>query len=201
MCGITGLISRAPLSPAQIGKARELNERLRHRGPDGDGEHRDTQVMLAMRRLSIIDLATGWQPLYNEDRTLSLVANEVYNYAELRRTLEARGHRYATGSGLLTLASALAAVGGTVIGTAAVGFAVGNLLGATLFAQYSFGLIGNLTSSPWRDFAETLLALLGGGYVGLALFASDALRLVLSSTRNVILGRLKGRPAFASEPI
>lgn len=99
MCGITGLISRAPLSLSQIQKVHQLNERLRHRGPDGDGEHRGEHVMLAMRRLSIIDLATGWQPLYNEDRSLALVANgEVYNYVELRRTLEARGHRFATGS-------------------------------------------------------------------------------------------------------
>lgn len=99
MCGIAGLISRAPLSPADIHKVQALNEHLRHRGPDGQGEYRGEHVMLAMRRLSIIDLASGWQPLYSQDRSLALVANgEIYNYVELRRKFEARGHRYATGS-------------------------------------------------------------------------------------------------------
>jgi len=86
MCGITGLISRSKLSPAQTDKVRLVNERLAHRGPDGEGHYAEPRVMLAMRRLSIIDLKTGWQPLYNEDRRLVLVANgEVYNYVELRR--------------------------------------------------------------------------------------------------------------------
>ena len=60
--------------------------------------------MLAMRRLSIIDLTTGWQPLYNEDRSLALVCNgEIYNFVELRRDLEARGHRFATHSDCETI--------------------------------------------------------------------------------------------------
>jgi asparagine synthase (glutamine-hydrolysing) len=104
MCGITGLISRSKLSPAQTDKVRLVNERLAHRGPDGEGHYAEPRVMLAMRRLSIIDLKTGWQPLYNEDRRLVLVANgEVYNYVELRRLLEARGHVFATGSDCETI--------------------------------------------------------------------------------------------------
>src|SRR5271155_2490938 len=99
MCGIAGLISRTPLSPAQIDKVDLVNSLLAHRGPDGTGSYANGQIKLAMRRLSIIDLKTGWQPLYSEDRTLVLIANgEIYNHVELRRDLKARGHVFATGS-------------------------------------------------------------------------------------------------------
>lgn len=99
MCGIAGIVARKLLLPEQIGLVARLNARLIHRGPDGEGEFHDDHVALAMRRLSIIDLAGGGQPLYNEDRSLVLVANgEVYNFVELRRQLEQRGHRFATRS-------------------------------------------------------------------------------------------------------
>src|SRR5688572_33305822 len=89
MCGIAGIIARAPLTPAEIDGVSKTNARLEHRGPDGSGHFQDDHVMLAMRRLSIIDLDGGWQPLYNEDRTLALVANgEIYNFVELRERLE-----------------------------------------------------------------------------------------------------------------
>jgi asparagine synthase (glutamine-hydrolysing) len=99
MCGIAGVIARDPLSSAQVELVDLVNNRLAHRGPDGEGSFTGNHVKLAMCRLSIIDLKTGWQPLYNEDRSLVLIANgEVYNYRELRRDLEDRGHRFATGS-------------------------------------------------------------------------------------------------------
>lgn len=104
MCGIAGLISRAALSPAHIDKVKRVNSLLAHRGPDGEGSYSSEHVMFSMRRLSIIDLKTGWQPLYNEDRSLVLIANgEVYNYVELRRDLEERGHHFATGSDCETI--------------------------------------------------------------------------------------------------
>jgi len=104
MCGIAGLISRFKLSTAQTDKVKAVNQRLAHRGPDGEGHYAEDQVMLAMRRLSIIDLKTGWQPLFNEDRSLVLVANgEVYNYVELRQQLRARGHVFTTGSDCETI--------------------------------------------------------------------------------------------------
>ncbi|MEJ0005151.1 MAG: asparagine synthase (glutamine-hydrolyzing) [Steroidobacteraceae bacterium] len=104
MCGIAGLISRASLEPARIDQVARVNSLLAHRGPDGEGSYANPHVVLKMRRLSIIDLHTGWQPLYNEDRSLALVANgEVYNYVELRRELEARGHVFATGSDCETI--------------------------------------------------------------------------------------------------
>jgi asparagine synthase (glutamine-hydrolysing) len=99
MCGICGLVSASPLSEGDGALVARMNAAMVHRGPDGDGEFADTNVRLAMRRLSIIDLAGGWQPLYNEDRSLALVANgEVYNFVELRQGLEARGHRFRTRS-------------------------------------------------------------------------------------------------------
>ncbi|MGH8503219.1 MAG: asparagine synthase (glutamine-hydrolyzing) [Gammaproteobacteria bacterium] len=104
MCGIAGIVTREPLLPEQIGLVAHLNARLIHRGPDGGDEFHDSHVALATRRLSIIDVTGGWQPLHNEDRSLALVANgEVYNFIELRRELEQRGHRFATRSDCETI--------------------------------------------------------------------------------------------------
>lgn len=95
MCGICGEISRAPINDRTV--VAKMQQALVHRGPDGDGGFARDHVHLGMRRLSIIDLAGGWQPLYNEDRSLVLVANgEIYNYVELRQQLQTRGHRFAT---------------------------------------------------------------------------------------------------------
>jgi asparagine synthase (glutamine-hydrolysing) len=77
---------------------------LVHRGPDGQGRHDGPHVALAIRRLSIIDLVGGSQPIYNEDRTLALVANaEIYNHVELRHSLERRGHRFRSRSDCETI--------------------------------------------------------------------------------------------------
>jgi len=76
-----------------------MRDALVHRGPDDCGTFDDARVSLAHRRLSIVDPAGGAQPLFNEDRSVILVANgEIYNHTELRRDLERRGHRFATGS-------------------------------------------------------------------------------------------------------
>lgn len=72
---------------------------LVHRGPDGQGEYSDNHVVMGMRRLSIIDLQGGWQPLYNEDKSLILIMNgEIYNYIELTEELKKRGHTFSTHS-------------------------------------------------------------------------------------------------------
>ena len=81
-----------------------MAQRLAHRGPDGQGRHVAGNVGLLHTRLAIIDLEGGAQPLYNEDRSLALVANgEIYNYRELRAELETLGHRFATHSDCETL--------------------------------------------------------------------------------------------------
>ena len=104
MCGIAGLVSRRTLTPEEIARVRTVNERLAHRGPDGVGEYLDDHVALAMRRLSIIDLSGGWQPLYNEDKSLALIANgEIYNFVELRKRLEGLGHKFHSGSDCETI--------------------------------------------------------------------------------------------------
>jgi asparagine synthase (glutamine-hydrolysing) len=99
MCGISGLISREVLTPEDVSRVAAMSRALIHRGPDDAGGFDAPHVALAARRLSIIDLEGGAQPLFDEDRTLALVANgEIYNHLELRRRLEARGHRFRTGS-------------------------------------------------------------------------------------------------------
>jgi asparagine synthase (glutamine-hydrolysing) len=107
MCGICGLVSERRLTGEDQGRVRVVCAAMFHRGPDGAGEMVTPQAMLAMRRLSIIDLSGGWQPLYNEDKTVAVVANgEVYNYVELRRDLEERGHVFTTGSDCETIVHA-----------------------------------------------------------------------------------------------
>lgn len=104
MCGIAGIVTRAPLTEEDLASVAAANAQLAHRGPDGAGEFRDRHVALAMRRLSIIDLAGGWQPLYNEDQSLALVANgEIYNFVELRKQLENGGHQFRTDSDCETI--------------------------------------------------------------------------------------------------
>jgi asparagine synthase (glutamine-hydrolysing) len=104
MCGICGWISETPLDPEQVAQVRKMNCAMNHRGPDGEGELTSAHVALAMRRLSIIDLKGGWQPLYNEDRSLALIANgEIYNFIELRKQLEACGHRFSTATDCETI--------------------------------------------------------------------------------------------------
>jgi asparagine synthase (glutamine-hydrolysing) len=102
MCGIAGFVESSSVrSPLGVDDRRLLAQAMcdaiRHRGPDDEGIWSEDGVAIGMRRLSIIDLATGHQPIHNEDRTVWLVFNgEIYNFRELRRELEATGHRYYT---------------------------------------------------------------------------------------------------------
>src|SRR5579885_1118823 len=96
MCGIAGLL-RLDGEPADPAAPRTLVRTMIHRGPDGEGYHVDGPFGFGMRRLSIIDLTTGDQPIANEDGQVWVVFNgEIYNYRELRADLERRGHRFAT---------------------------------------------------------------------------------------------------------
>ena len=104
MCGIAGLIRFDGLAPDDRPLVGAMAAHLWHRGPDGEGTFVGTHAVIASRRLAIIDEAGGAQPLYNEDRSIALVANgEIYNHVELRRDLEARGHRFATHSDCETI--------------------------------------------------------------------------------------------------
>ncbi|HVD11850.1 MAG TPA: asparagine synthase (glutamine-hydrolyzing) [Gaiellaceae bacterium] len=95
MCGICGIVSAGgPADPDRLGR---MSAKLVHRGPDSDGTFFDGPVALAARRLAIIDLETGDQPIANEDGTVHVVQNgELYNYRELRTELERAGHRFRT---------------------------------------------------------------------------------------------------------
>lgn len=94
MCGIAGFITEGPADEARL---RNMCDALRHRGPDGDGYHTEDSVALGMRRLAIIDLQTGEQPISNEDGSIVIVYNgESYNFPELRRQLQSKGHAFKT---------------------------------------------------------------------------------------------------------
>jgi asparagine synthase (glutamine-hydrolysing) len=96
MCGIAGYASTRDLRDGAA-LLRRMADRIRHRGPDDEGYLVQPRVGLAARRLSIVDLPGGHQPIANEDGTIHVVFNgEIYNYLELREGLEARGHRFST---------------------------------------------------------------------------------------------------------
>lgn len=95
MCGIVGLVTKKE----KENTIRLMNDRIKHRGPDGDGYFIDGDVALGHRRLSIIDLSTGDQPMFNEDGSVVTVFNgEIYNYQELKEELKALGHDFKTKS-------------------------------------------------------------------------------------------------------
>ena len=98
MCGIVGIV-RNDGKPVDEQLLRRMNEAIRHRGPDEDGFYINGSVGLAMRRLAIIDLKSGQQPIHNQDRSSWIVFNgEIYNYLELREKLENLGHTFYTNS-------------------------------------------------------------------------------------------------------
>src|SRR5204863_5099764 len=98
MCGITGWAYLDPRTSPPEGVEdllRYMCDRMVHRGPDSEGYLMDDGIALGMRRLAIIDLITGEQPTFNEDRSIAVILNgEIYNYRELRRDLEKRGHSF-----------------------------------------------------------------------------------------------------------
>ena len=97
MCGIVGLLWDDPQAPARPERVRAMADRIVHRGPDAYGEHVAGPVGLGHRRLSIIDVAGGDQPIFNEDRSIAVVFNgEIYNHHVLRDWLEGHGHRFET---------------------------------------------------------------------------------------------------------
>src|SRR4051794_952620 len=113
MCGIAGFADNrpdpgaAPRNDADFPLVHRMCEVIRHRGPDDEGIHVEAGVGLGMRRLSIIDLSTGNQPIHNEDRSVWLVFNgEIYNYRELRAELERAGHAFYTSSDTETIVHA-----------------------------------------------------------------------------------------------
>jgi asparagine synthase (glutamine-hydrolysing) len=97
MCGICGVVSFQPDIPVDRSVLQRMNASIRHRGPDDEGYYQDGQANLAMRRLSIIDLHTGQQPISNETGDVWVIYNgEIYNFKDVRAALENRGHTFKT---------------------------------------------------------------------------------------------------------
>lgn len=97
MCGIAGIASSEELAPDDSLRLRRMMHQLRHRGPDGDGSWQDSQCALGHRRLAILDLETGRQPIANESGRIHAVVNgEIYNFQDLREQLLADGHQFST---------------------------------------------------------------------------------------------------------
>src|SRR5262245_48944404 len=96
MCGIAGYLN-APSAAVPESILERMTDTIRHRGPDGFGYYRDAYASLGHRRLSIIDVAGGAQPMTNEDERLWITYNgEIFNHADIRPDLESAGHRYRT---------------------------------------------------------------------------------------------------------
>lgn len=97
MCGIVGIAALRGAPAPDLQQLRAMCQTIVHRGPDDEGIHIEGGVGFGMRRLSIIDLSGGKQPIFNEDRTIRTVFNgEIYNFQELRRDLGHKGHRFST---------------------------------------------------------------------------------------------------------
>jgi asparagine synthase (glutamine-hydrolysing) len=99
MCGICGFVSNHELDQDRFSLLNALNQTLDHRGPDSDGYYINGDVGMGMRRLAIIDIASGDQPIFNEDKSIAIVYNgEIYNFQELRGQLERYDHIFSTNS-------------------------------------------------------------------------------------------------------
>src|SRR6266571_153098 len=107
MCGIAGVVYDDRSRVVDRDEVKRMSDTLTHRGPDDEGFFVDRNVGLGMRRLNVIDLVTGHQPISNEDGSIWIVFNgEIYNYPELRKELEKKGHRFSTNTDTETVVHA-----------------------------------------------------------------------------------------------
>jgi len=107
MCGIAGIVAVDGLDQHAESRALRMRDVITYRGPDEAGMHADAHAVLAHRRLSIVDLSSGQQPLSNEDGSVWVIFNgEIYNHADIRQDLESRGHVYRTRSDTETIVHA-----------------------------------------------------------------------------------------------
>lgn len=114
MCGYVGFTNT--INNANI-VLKKMMERIRHRGPDGEGQYIDEGIALGHRRLSIIDIDAGAQPMYNEDGSLVIVFNgEIYNYKQIKEGLVRAGHRFATQSDTEVLVHGYEEYGSDILG-------------------------------------------------------------------------------------
>src|SRR2546425_2749779 len=175
MCGIVGIVHSDPDRPVAAALIRQMCQAIRHRGPDDEGMAVNGPVGLGIRRLSIIDLAGGRQPIFSEDRSKVIVFNgEIYNYRELRRGLVARGHTFTTHSDTETILHLYEDCGADCVDQlrGMFAFAIWDSSARTLFlARDRFGIKPlYVTAAPWGiAFASELKALHAAGLAGRAL--------------------------------
>ena len=158
MCGIHGLY-QLDGSPALTEWLARMGNVTTHRGPDDSGAHADGRCAIGMRRLSIIDLSGGHQPIANDDRSLVVVCNgEIYNYRELRRELQALGHRFSTESDSEVVLHGYAQWGERFVerlngmfGFAHLGFARARRCWSAATASASSRSTGSRTAGAWRS--------------------------------------------------
>ena len=99
MCGIAGILSSAGTAKRLVRQIALMQRSLKHRGPDDEGRCITDDIAMAHTRLSIIGVESGRQPVFNEDRSICLIANgEIYNYRALRSRLSSQGHQFNTHS-------------------------------------------------------------------------------------------------------
>lgn len=175
MCGIVGLLHHDRSRSVDRAVVSRMCDAIRHRGPDDEGIHAVGAVGLGMRRLSIIDLAGGHQPVYNEDRSIAIVFNgEIYNYRQLRAGLIARGHVMRTHSDTETIVHLYEELGDRCVEKlrGMFGFAIwDSRRERLLIARDRFGIKPMyVVEAPWGiGFASELKALRAVGMGGDAL--------------------------------
>jgi asparagine synthase (glutamine-hydrolysing) len=178
MCGICGIIGfDNPQDAERI--ARSMNAAMTHRGPDAEGFLAAPRSVLAMRRLSIIDLPGGGQPVWNENQTLAVVYNgEIYNFRELRADLESRGHRFQSNSDTETVVHAYETWGANC---------VSHLRGMFAFA------IAEMPAGPAGEIARVFLARDRFGIKPLYFAVADGKFLFASEVRALLASNLIAR--------
>jgi asparagine synthase (glutamine-hydrolysing) len=169
MCGIAGILAFDPRALVDEGRVRRMLRALKHRGPDGEGVLLDGPMGLGHRRLAIVDVDGGHQPMANEDGTAWVSFNgEIYNHKALRAPLESRGHRYRTRSDTETILHLYEEHGDAAVERLRGMFAFAvwdRVAGRLLLARDPLG-IKPLSLAWTRDellFASEIKALLAGG--------------------------------------
>ncbi|MGH7607617.1 MAG: asparagine synthase (glutamine-hydrolyzing), partial [Gemmatimonadales bacterium] len=175
MCGICGLATSDPRRPVDERLVERMAAALIHRGPDGEGTYVSSGVGLGVRRLAIVDLETGDQPIANEDGSIVVVCNgEIYNHVELRAELIQAGHRFRTRSDVETIAHLYEDLGPDCVHRlrGMFAFALWDVARARLMLARDRLGIKPLVWAHTRDglaFASEFKALLAGGLIEPAL--------------------------------
>src|SRR5262245_25941018 len=180
MCGIAGIVTFDPHARVDERRLTTMRDVMRHRGPDGEGLPLDGPIGLAHRRLAIVDVAAGRQPMSNEDGSIWVVFNgEIYNHVELRPWLERRGHHYRTRSDTETILHLYEEKGDSVVD----------------------GLHGMFAFAIWDRPRQRLLLARDRLGIKPLYYALTATELLFASEIKALLAVSRARPAFNEEAL